>query len=491
MPSDSVVGFLDRAQADRVLFPEQVEQLIRQPDIPQSDLTALCEYLLARGVLTRFQAVAIRDARGQELTFAGYPVIDEIGPCPGGIAYKALHPALRTPVVLRRIRLQWLAPDDNVRDYLNRARSFGMLIHTNVVPLLDVGMYLEELYLVIDQPSDAANLELLAAEVGGAMPGFLAAEYGRVVASALRMVHERGGVHGEIRPGNLIVGPLSMKTGTDGKERRRPAPNAIVRLAELGLVPLRPAATQLHPDRHAAAYLPPERLDSGFLGPRGDIYGLGATLYFLLTGRPPFDGIDTNDVLNRVRLMEPTSLFALRPDIPHELVGLVGRMMDKHPDHRITTAADVENALSVFCRRTAKHNSLSQAVPATNGASAPVASAQIVAIPVPDDTPLGDSVLRPAEEPVDAWGANGDTFSTVHTGNEPALRKRMVTDQERKRSRMLLILGALLHLTWISLVVLWIAGAFSSPPEPEQSSPPTKKDNPSPPKKNKKQNPNI
>ena len=65
MPSDSIAGFLDRAQASRVLFPEQVEQLIRQPDIPQSDLAALCSYLLVRGVLTQFQADAIRE-RGEE-----------------------------------------------------------------------------------------------------------------------------------------------------------------------------------------------------------------------------------------------------------------------------------------------------------------------------------------------------------------------------------------------------------------------------------------
>src|SRR6266545_353141 len=102
MPSDSIAGFLDRAQASRVLFPEQVEQLIRQPDIPQSDLNELCAYLRARGVLTQFQADAIREGRGHELNFAGYPVIDVIGPCPGGTAYRALHPSLRTPVVLRK-----------------------------------------------------------------------------------------------------------------------------------------------------------------------------------------------------------------------------------------------------------------------------------------------------------------------------------------------------------------------------------------------------
>ena len=64
MPSDSIAGFFDRAQASRVLFPEQVEQLIRQPDFPQSNLDALCEYLEDRGAMTRFQAEAPELPRG-------------------------------------------------------------------------------------------------------------------------------------------------------------------------------------------------------------------------------------------------------------------------------------------------------------------------------------------------------------------------------------------------------------------------------------------
>ena len=92
------------------------------------------------------------------------------------------------------------------------------------------------------------DLDSLAVEVGGAMPGFLAAEYGRAIASALRMVHQLGGMHGDVRPANCLVGPLTLKVGPDGIERRRPAPEAVVRLAEVGLVPIRPAATEFVPD---------------------------------------------------------------------------------------------------------------------------------------------------------------------------------------------------------------------------------------------------
>ncbi|HEV3385015.1 MAG TPA: serine/threonine-protein kinase [Gemmata sp.] len=482
MPSDSVAGFLDRAQANRVLFPEQVEQLIRQPDVPQSDLTALCNYLLTRGVVTQFQAAAIRESRGQELNFAGYPVIDEIGPCPGGIAYKVLHPSLRTPLVLRRLKLEWLAPDDSIPEYLNRARSFGMLIHSNVVPLLDAGVYQDEIYLVIDQPSDAAHLEMLIGEVGGAMPGFLAAEYGRYVASALRMAHERGGVHGDLRPENLIVGPLTVKKNPDGQERRRPAPNAVIRLMELGLVPIRPPATQYQPDIRAIPYLPPERLDSGKPGTRGDIYSLGATLFFLLAGRPPFEGSDANDLLNRVRSVEPTPLAALRPDLPAELTAFVSTMLDKRPEHRPETAADVMEALAPYCRKgSTQTQPVPLASPASDAISTPVSDALGVDAPTENES-----------QPLDIyeWGAEPGTFPSKPSTTETAPRKREMTGSDKFRTRMYLILGGLLHLTGLGLFIAWICGAFDSTPPPVQEQPaPTNKMEKN--KKKTKQNPNA
>lgn len=463
MPSDSIAGFLDHAQAVRVLFPEQIEQLIRQPDIPHSDLNSLCEYLLSRGVLTRYQADAIRDDRGQELSFAGYPIVDELGPCSGGAAFKVLHPALRTPLVLRRLRADWLAPADNGASFVNRARNFGMLPHANLVTLIDAGFHRDELYAVIDQPIGAADLESLVKEVGGAMPGFLAAEYGRAIASVLRMVHERGGVHGDVRPANLFVGPLIVKTNSDGTVRRRPAPDAVVRLAELGLTPIRPAASEVLPDSATLPYLPPERIAGSAYDPRGDIYGLGAALYFLLAGRAPFAAGDPVEILERVRAAVPPSLSSLRPDLPSELVDLISRMMDKEPDLRPPTAYDVELALVRFCR------------PGT----VPVQSAP-APIPVADPT---SGIVYPEAVPVpvveseteDSWGVDPSAFSVADdaaTATPP--RKREITEDERRRTRRLFLLGGILHLLGISLLIAWALGAFNSTPEPD-SDPPQKK----------------
>ncbi|MCI0702004.1 MAG: serine/threonine protein kinase [Planctomycetia bacterium] len=459
MPSDSIAGFLENAQASRVLFPEQVEQLIRQPDIPQSDLSALCSYLLERGVLTKFQADAIREGRGGDLNFAGYPVIDEIGPCPGGMAYKALHPSLRTPLILRRFTSESFGPSDTTEAFVNRARTIGSITHPHILPLLDAGIHQEQAYAVLDRPMDAADLEALLKEVGGAMPGFLAAEYGRAIASALRVIHERGGWHGEVRPSVLLVGPLTTKTSADGQTKRRPAPNATVKLTETGLIPIRPAAT-LHPlAPEVLSYLPPERVDASIYSARGDIYSLGATLYLLLAGRPPFAAPTSDELLNKVRSAEPLPLGSMRPDVSTELAAVVMKMLAKRLEDRLETAADVEAALVPFCRP--------ETVPTPDSKPGPALVAVAVAVPVAEEFPVDSPALD--LEP-DDWGVDANAFAVAQAASvadtsQP--RRRTMTDEDKSRSTMWIVVGAMLHLLAVGLLIAWALGAFTPSPEEE------------------------
>ena len=482
MPSESVTGFLDRAQASRVLNPEQVEHLMSEPDIPQKDLASLCMYLLARGVLTQFQAEAIREGRGQELNFAGYPIIDSLGPCPGGTAYRALHPSLRTPLVLRKLDPASFAPADDANAVVERARTFGTLTHTNILPVLDAGIYQGHPYAVLDLPPDAADLGALLKEVGGAMPAFLAAEYGWSIASVLRAIHERGGWHGEVRPGLLLVGPVTTKANADGTLRRRPAPNATVKLAETGLIPRRPpvvpmaqavgpeesyavpmaesAAPAPLPGADVLPYLPPERIDAGTYDPRGDIYGLGASLYLLLAGRPPFSAESPEALMNKIRSAEPVPLTTLRPDVPAALAAVVMRMLAKKPNDRPQTAADVCEALAPFCRP----GSLPTAPRLVAGAdpnAVPVAVPQAVA--VADELPA-------APPEADGWGVNPNAFADAqaasHADATPRRRRGQLTEADKARSRLWIAVGLCLHMTAIGLVIAWAAGAFTPEPDP-------------------------
>jgi serine/threonine protein kinase len=416
----------------------------------------------------------LRDRRGPELTFAGYPVKDKAGPCPGGTAYKALHPSLRTPVVLRKFEPDAFAPTDTPAAVVGRARAFGTLAHPNLVPILDAGENQGRHYVVLEQPTDALDVVSLLKEVGGAMPGFLAAEYGWFLASALRAVHERGGWHGEVRPGLLLVGPLVLKPGPDGQVRRRPAPNATAKLTETGLTPFRPPAAIETPDADALPYLPPERVGSSANTPCGDVYGLGATLYLLLTGRPPFTGDAPADVLNKVRSADPVPLAALRPDLPAGFAAVLMRMMAKRPEDRIATASEVQSALAPFCRP--------GTLPPTPVPVVPHAVPVAMAVPVAQTVPVATA----AEAERDAWGVNPDAFAEAQAASVADLhqpRRRQMSAGEKSRSKMWIVLGLCLHLTAVALLIGWFTGAFDnlfspSKPAPTEKAPDKPRDDP-------------
>ena len=480
MPSESVAGFLDRAQAVRVLHPNQVEQLVRQPDMPHADTGTLCEYLLGRGLLTKFQADAIREGRAHELAFGGYPVLDVLGPCAGGTAYRALHPSLRTPLVLRRYAPGAFAPADEANALVALARAYGTIVHPNLLAVLDAGVYQGEAYAVLDRPADAADLETLLNEVGGAMPAFLAAEYGHAVASALRAVHERGGWHGEVRPGLLLVGPLTTKEAPDGTIKRRPAPNATVKLSETGLVPIRGAAASSELPVEVVRFLPPERFAGAPPDARGDTYGLGASLYALLTGRAPYPGDTTEEVLGKMRTSDPTPVAQLRPDVADkhpELVAVVLKMIAKNPAERPPTAWDVCAALAPFCRPGTIPLPPQPTVWPAPHAVYPVPSA-VSAVP---DAPAPEAPVE------DDWGVSANALAAAQAasaGDRTAPLRRQMTDADKSKARRWMVIGLCLHLSAMGLLAAWLLGAFDFLSEPSKTeSPPKKRTTEQPPRK--------
>ncbi|OWK43484.1 hypothetical protein [Fimbriiglobus ruber] len=262
MPSDSVSTFLDQARANRLLKPDLVDELFTRMGVPQQDLGAVCDALLEQGVLTRYQADLVRAGKRGDLTFAGYPILDEIGPCSGGTAFKALHPSLRTPLVLRRVRADWVAPADTVGAFIGRAQTAAAVAHPHLAHVLDAGVYRDDIFIALE-PFDGGDLRVLVTDIGP-MPTALALTYARQIATALRAAHDRGVVHGYVRPACTFAGPLvpMSKPRPDGAPRSRPAPSAATKLFDLGLVPVRPPVAEW-----AAAGIPAD--DVAYLPPSG------------------------------------------------------------------------------------------------------------------------------------------------------------------------------------------------------------------------------
>jgi len=296
------------------------------------------------------------------------------------------------------------------------------------------------------------------------MPTFLAAEFGRQVASALRSVDERGLWHGDVRPVNLLVGPMTTKTTPEGRVKRRPAPNAAVKITELGLVPVRPPATVAPPAMDALPYLPPERADSAAYDSRGDLYGLGASLYYLLTGKPPFAGEHADELVLKVRSADPAPLATLRPDLPPAFAALVTHLMTKQPESRPQRAAEVEAALAPFCRPG------TAAPPPAQPAVVPLPFPLPAATPASAETPVPEAHAAPSDE----WGSSEGVvaFSTSHAAEGPVYKAQ--TPEQKGRTRMLVVLGLCLHLSAMALLGAWIFGLFERAPDPEPAPQPKK-----------------
>jgi hypothetical protein len=255
-----------------------------------------------------------------------------------------------------------------------------------------------------------------------------------------------------------------------------------VRLTETGLVPVTPPAAASPPPAEVLAFLPPERIDGNEYGPRGDTYGLGATLYSLLAGRPPFEAGSPEELLGKVRSSEPTPLAALRRDIPADFAALVMRMMAKRPEDRPQAAYDVCLGLAPFCRPGALP-------PVPQAVAIPQAQALPVAVAVPHaEAPAGPVAGGAAVAPEpDGWGVDPHAFAEAQAASQADTtprRRRQLTVKDKTRTKLWIALGLCLHLTAVAMFIgLWVGafdGLFKSPPvekkeEPQQQKPPPKK----------------
>ncbi len=379
MPSDSVARFYALARTGRVLPAAVADRLAADPTVPAAGVRDVCDALVVRGELTPFQAARL--AAGDAPTFAGYLLLDDLGPCPGGTRYRAVHPTLGTPVDLRRLARDFLAGEP-LADYLGRARAAAELLHPHLTQLLDVGAEGGDIYTATE-PFDGADLATLVAAIGP-MPAGLAATYARQVAVALAAAHARGLTHGAVAPAAVVVGPLVplRKPKSDGSPRSRPADGAAARLSGLGLTPVVP---------------------SRLVTPADDVRGLGRTLYFLLAGRAG-----------------KSTIGNVRPDLPADFAHLIAETLGETPP----TAEVVADRLAPFASPGDARRPPADLADLVDDALAGSAS-DIIPLSASDDA---DVLMTPAE-PV-AWTARpaapvGPAFTPVEYGTDapPAATK--------------------------------------------------------------------
>ena len=290
--------------------------------------------LIQAGILTPFQAKLILQGKHKGFKLGPYRILNQIGAGGMGTVYLAEHADLRRRVALKVLPGRQAVDPLNVERFYREARAAAILDHPNVVHAYDVACDRGTHFLVLEYIEGDTLDRLLAAR--GRLPVGEAVSYAVQAAAGLQHAHEKGVAHRDIKPANLLV-------GRDG----------IVKILDLGLAEFfEDSGTKL--GRASAEvmgttdYVAPEQLrDCAAADHRADIYNLGATLYHLLTGRPPFVGTTAAKMIAH-------QLSAARPardlcgDVPEGLSVVLEIMLAKDPDDRYQTAAEVVQALLPF-----------------------------------------------------------------------------------------------------------------------------------------------
>ena len=321
--------FAQEALAQGFVTEAQVEEGFLLQKRMQDDLQLderLAVILVKRGYLAEDQARRVQ-ARIQPKTgpgeIQGYRLLEIVGRGAMGTVYRALHLGLNREVAVKVLRPDLAGDRTQVERLKAEAGMLASLDHPNIVRALDAGESNGFPYVVMEFVEGESLRDRLRRE--GPLPEPEALRITRSLADALERARRMGVVHRDVKPGNVLL----TRAG-------------VPKLMDLGLAkgPIDLGLTQHGATVGTPQYIAPEQaLDPRKADTRSDIYSLGATLYAMLTGRPPFDGTTLAEVLTKVLYEVPAPVRSLRPEISAETGYLVERMMLRDPGLRYRTPA--------------------------------------------------------------------------------------------------------------------------------------------------------
>ncbi len=253
--------------------------------------------------------------------FGKYVLVRQVGEGGFGAVYKAYEKGLGRTVALKFLHSE--NPED-VQRFVREAQTAAKLTHPHIVPLHEVGMVDGKHYLAMEF-IEGTTLAKLRVEPRKAL------EIIRDVAGAVQHAHEKGIVHRDLKPQNLMMGRSTGSGQTDGH----------VWVMDFGLARQIRSGTTITTSGLVVgtpAYMPPEQANGERCDARSDIYSLGATLYELVTGHPPFEGPGALAILDKVRLEDPFPPRRFNPKLDPEIETIIAKAMEKTPVRRYDTA---------------------------------------------------------------------------------------------------------------------------------------------------------
>ncbi|MEO2013313.1 MAG: serine/threonine-protein kinase [Fuerstiella sp.] len=273
-----------------------------------------------------------------------YEIVGLIAKGGMGDVFKAEHRMMERTVARKVIDRELMRNPEAVERFHREVKTAAHLSHPNIVTAYDAEQA-DDIHFLVMEHVDGVNLAELVKH-GDRLSVAAACEYARQASVGLQYAHERGMVHRDIKPHNLML-------TSDGT----------IKILDFGLASLaekslssQQAVLPEHPDLTVAGAImgtpdfisPEQAADAHQADIRSDIYSLGATLHYLLSGQPPFAEGSVAEKLRSHSDTQPVSISSLRDDVPEGLSDIIHRMLSKDPDQRFQTPQEVADALAPF-----------------------------------------------------------------------------------------------------------------------------------------------
>ncbi len=338
---------VDSLRETGLLRADQFRQLVDELAPRHDDTQDLARHIVKLGWITPYQAKKLINGHGHDLILGHYVILDKLGEGGMGKVYKARQLRLSRTVALKVIRPNLLSNDLALKRFQREAKAAAQLAHPNIVRLFDADAVGDRHFLAMEFV-EGTDLAALVKDTGP-LPVGMACSFIRQAATGLQHAHDQEIVHRDIKPSNLLVSEPRQPGKIDS--------GGVIKILDMGLA----RATTQDDDSSLSAltqdgtvigtpdYMSPEQgKNSSEVDGRSDLYSLGCTLYFLLTGRTPFSTGTMLEKLLQHQIDPPPPIKELRPDLPDEVAALVHTLLAKKPEDRFQSGAALAHALDIW-----------------------------------------------------------------------------------------------------------------------------------------------